>query len=66
MVSNNTEPELLVEYVRNGLVEQEHYGFIVLDNKERAFDFTGDTKNYTFYLSSIAKQPHQYCKTASK
>ena len=55
MVSNNTEPELLVEYVRNGLVEQEHYGFIVLANKERAFDFTGDAKNYPFYLRSCAK-----------
>ena len=55
MVSNNTEPELLVEYVRDGLVEQEHYGFIVLSNKNRAFDFTGDAKNYPFYLRSCAK-----------
>lgn len=55
MVSNNTEPELLVEYVRDGLVEQEHYGFIVLSDKNRAFDFTGDAKNYPFYLRSCAK-----------
>ncbi len=55
MASNNTEPELLVEYVRNGLVEQEHYGFIVLANKNRALDFIGDAKNYPFYLRSCAK-----------
>ncbi len=55
MVNNNTEPELLVEYVRDGLVEEEHYGYIVLSDKDRAFDFTGDTKNYPFYLRSCAK-----------
>ena len=55
MHSNNTEPELLVEFVRDGLVEQEHYGFIVLADKNRAFDFTGDAKNYPFYLRSCAK-----------
>ena len=55
MVNNNTEPELLVEFVRDGLVEQEHYGFIVLADKNRAFDFTGDAKSYPFYLRSCAK-----------
>lgn len=55
MHSNNTEPELLVEFVRDGLVEQEHYGFIVLADKNRAFDFTGDAKSYPFYLRSCAK-----------
>lgn len=55
MVNNNTEPELLVEFVRDGLVEQEHYGFIVLADKNRAFDFTGDAKSYPFFLRSCAK-----------
>lgn len=55
MVNNNTEPELLIEYERDGLVDQEHYGFIVLANKNKAFDFTGDAKNYPFYLRSCAK-----------
>lgn len=55
MVNNNTEPELLLEYNRDGLVDQEHYGFIVLANKNKAFDFTGDAKNYPFYLRSCAK-----------
>lgn len=55
MVNNNTEPTLLVEFERDGLVEREHYGFIVLADKNRAFDFTGDAKNYPFYLRSCAK-----------
>ena len=55
MTNNNTEPELLVEHLRGKLVDEEHYGFIVLSNKERAIDFTGDSKNYPFYLRSCAK-----------
>lgn len=55
MVSNNTEPSLLVEFERDGLVEREHHGFIVLADKDRSFDFTGDDKNYPFYLRSCAK-----------
>lgn len=55
MQSNKLAPEVLVEYVRDGLVEQEHRGFVVLANKEKAFDFVGDSKNYPFYLRSCAK-----------
>lgn len=53
-MKNNT-PQLLAEFVRNGLVEEEHYGFVVLADKEHAFDFTGDDKKYPFYLRSCAK-----------
>lgn len=49
------EPELLVQYIRDGLPEQEHYGFVVLANKQKAIDFTGDSKNQPFYLRSCAK-----------
>lgn len=52
---NKKEPELLVQYIRDGLAEQEHYGFIVLANKQKAIDFTGDSKNQPFYLRSCAK-----------
>ena len=55
MHSNRTIPELLLEYVRDGLVDEEHFGFIVLADKNRAFDFTGDAKSYPFYLRSCAK-----------
>lgn len=51
----NKTPELLVKYVRDGLAEQEHYGYVVLADKKHAFDFTGDTKNQPFYLRSCAK-----------
>lgn len=51
----NKIPELLVKYMRNGLAEQEHYGYIVLSDKKRSFDFVGDTKNQPFYLRSCAK-----------
>ena len=49
------KPDILVQYKRDGLIEQEHTGFIVLADKEHAFDFTGDSNNYPFYLRSCAK-----------
>lgn len=48
-------PKTLVQYKRDGLIEQEHKGFVVLANKDHAFDFTGETNNYPFYLRSCAK-----------
>lgn len=50
-----TSPEKLVKYLRDGLVEQEHFGFIVLANKDRVIDSTGETNNYPYYLRSCAK-----------
>lgn len=55
MYNNKKEPELLAQYIRDGLPEQEHYGYIVLANKSKAIDFTGDSKNQPFYLRSCAK-----------
>lgn len=49
------KPEILVQYKRDGLIDQEHYGYIVLADKSRAFDFTGDANGYPFYLRSCAK-----------
>lgn len=54
-MDNKTKPQLLVEYIRDGLAEQSHYGFVVLADKNRAFDFTGEDKDYPFYLRSCAK-----------
>ena len=50
-----TNPEILVKYIRDGLVEQEHRGFAVLADKERSFDYIGDTKNTPFFIRSCAK-----------
>ena len=52
---HETNPEILVKYIRDGLTEQEHRGFVVLADKERSFDFIGDAKNIPFYLRSCAK-----------
>lgn len=54
-INKKTNPELLVECVRDGLIDEEHFGFIVLSDKKRAFDFTGETNNYPYYLRSCAK-----------
>ena len=43
-----------MQYVRDGLVEQEHRGFVVLADKNRAFDFVGEPKQ-PFFLRSCAK-----------
>lgn len=43
-------PQRLVKHFRDGLVEQEHLGFVVSSN----FEF-GDTFDYPFYLRSCAK-----------
>lgn len=51
----HNKPALLVEYIRDGLCEQEHYGYVVLADKTHPFDFTGDDNKYPFYLRSCAK-----------
>ena len=48
-------PELLVEFKRDGLVEQEHYGYIIVSDKEHIIDSKGESANYPFFLRSCAK-----------
>ncbi len=48
-------PESLVKFIRNGLVEQEHFGYILLANKDKIIDETGNSNDYPFYLRSCAK-----------
>ncbi len=55
MMNKNTEPAKLVRFNRDGLVEQEHFGYVVKCSKDRAIDKIGDDKNYPFYLRSCAK-----------
>lgn len=50
-----THPAKLVSYIRDGLIEQEHFGFITLCSKERVIEETGNSNNYPFYLRSCAK-----------
>ncbi len=51
----NTEPAKLVTYVRDGLIEKEHFGYVVRCSKDRIIEKIGDDKNYPFYLRSCAK-----------
>lgn len=51
----NYRPEKLLEFIRDGLVEQEHYGFFVKMNPDGTFDEIGENKEYPFYLRSCAK-----------
>lgn len=54
-MNNNTEPAKLLAYNRDGLVEQEHFGYIIRTNKDRIIEKVGEDKNYPFYLRSCAK-----------
>ena len=45
-----SSPELLVKYIRDGLVEQAHFGFILVSNGAHIIDSNGESNNYPFYL----------------
>ena len=51
----NYFPEKLLEYIRDGLVEQEQFGFIVRCSSKTCLFKLGDDSNYPFYLRSCAK-----------
>ncbi len=53
--TSNTEPSKLVIYNRDGLIEQEHFGYVVRTDKTRVLEKIGEDKNYPFYLRSCAK-----------
>lgn len=48
-------PKRLLEFVRDGLVETEHSGFIVKISKNREVYKLGENEGYPFYLRSAAK-----------
>lgn len=51
----NYYPAKIIEYIRNELVEQEHFGFFVKISSNGNVFKIGDDKNYPFYLRSCAK-----------
>lgn len=55
MIKKNTEPAKLVIYNRDGLIEKEHFGYIVRCDRNRVIEKIGDDKNYPFYMRSCAK-----------
>lgn len=48
-------PTKLIEYIRDGLVEQEHLGFFVKVSANGLITKLGDDNNYPFYFRSCAK-----------
>lgn len=51
----NTEPAKLITFNNDGLIEQEHFGYIVRSGKDCIRENVGDSKNYPFYLHSCSK-----------
>ena len=52
---NNNIPAKLAEYIRDGLVEQEHFGFILRCSGNSIIEQKGEDNNTPFYLRSCAK-----------
>lgn len=49
------KPEVLVKYIRDGLIEQQHYGYLIVADKRHIIDSNGESDGYPFYLRSCAK-----------
>lgn len=48
-------PDTLVKYLRDGLVEEQHFGYMLVMNKIHVIERAGECGNYPFYLRSCAK-----------
>lgn len=55
MINKNTEPAKLLIYNRDGLIEREHFGYILRRGKLQGVEKIGDDKNYPFFIRSCAK-----------
>lgn len=55
MIDKNTEPAKLVIFNRDGLIEREHFGYIVRCDKLHVVEKIGDDKRYPFFMRSCAK-----------
>lgn len=52
---DNYYPVKLIEYIRSGLIEQEHFGLFLKLSSNGDVVKLGEDKNYPFYLRSCAK-----------
>lgn len=48
-------PDTLIKFMRNGLVEEQHFGYVVVLNRVHIVDRVGESGNYPYYLRSCAK-----------
>ncbi len=54
-IEMNTEPAKLVIFNRDGLIEREHFGYVVRCNSQRVLEKIGEDKRYPFFMRSCAK-----------
>lgn len=48
-------PAKILEYLRDGLIEQEHFGFLIKMSSNGNVQKVGDDKNYPFFMRSCMK-----------
>ncbi len=54
-MQNHQQPTTLTRHIRDGLLEEEHFGFITRVGRGGVLETFGDTKGEPFYLRSCAK-----------
>ncbi len=55
MINKNTEPAKLVISNKDGLIDKEHFGYVVRGDKIHITEKIGEDKNYPFYMYSCQK-----------
>ncbi len=55
MMNKETEPAKLVVYNRDGLIEEEHFGYVIKCDKVHIIEQLGEDKHYPFYMRSCEK-----------
>ncbi len=48
-------PDTVVKYVRDGLVEEQHFGYVMVLNRVHVIDRVGESGGYPYYLRSCEK-----------
>lgn len=54
-MQNHQQPTTLTRHIRDGLLEEQHFGFITRVGRSGVLEAFGDTKGEPFYLRSCAK-----------
>lgn len=54
-MNKETEPAKLVVYNRDGLIEEEHFGYVIKCDKVHIIEQLGEDKHYPFYMRSCEK-----------
>ncbi|MCM1010537.1 MAG: asparaginase [Fusobacterium sp.] len=54
-MQNQQQPTTLTRHIRDGLLEEQHFGFITRVGRSGVLETFGDTKGEPFYLRSCAK-----------